>query len=89
MQYPALAPAPLGTGQPYRPASAPRPAPGPLSPYNPIFNPIISVSTPNTQASTSMQTQVTNSVSNMQCAYVDVLRLTSPVVLLASKACYT
>ncbi|CAK0783441.1 hypothetical protein CVIRNUC_006640 [Coccomyxa viridis] len=57
VQYPALAPAPLGTGQPYRPASAPRPAPGPLSPYNPIFNPIISVTTPNTQASTSMQTQ--------------------------------
>ena len=62
LQYPALAPAPLGTGQPVIPGSAPRPAPGPLSPYNPIFNPIISKSDPSTQSSTSMQAQVSTGV---------------------------
>ena len=53
--------------------SSPRPAPGPLSPYNPIFNPIIAVTTPNTQASTSMQTQVTDPVLDTQCANVGVM----------------
>ena len=67
MQYPALAPAPVGTGQPYigqqplRPNGAPQPAPGPLSPYNPIFNPIIGRVDPNTQSSTGLQAQASAS----------------------------
>jgi len=58
MQYSALAPAPIGTGEPQaRPVGTPRPAPGPLSPYNPIFNPIISKTDPSAMAA-NMQTQV-------------------------------
>ena len=48
-QGPALAPAPLGTGLPgpIRPTGlAPVPAPGPRSPYDPIFNPIIARAPP-------------------------------------------
>ena len=56
LQDTGFAPAPMGTGQPYRPAPAPQRAPGPRSQYNPIFNPIISKSDPST-AATNMQTQ--------------------------------
>ncbi len=57
LQGTGFAPAPVGTGQPFRPTQAPQRAPGPLSPYNPIFNPIISKTDPST-AATNMQAQV-------------------------------
>lgn len=56
LQDTGFAPAPVGTGQPFRPAQAPQRAPGPRSHYNPIFNPIIAKSDPST-AATNMQTQ--------------------------------
>lgn len=56
----ALAPAPLGTGLPG--ALPPVPAAGPRSPYDPIFNPIISKATPGTQ----LQSQTAGASSNMQ-----------------------
>ena len=60
LQFPVLAPAPWGVGAAALPIEGPAPAMAPRSPYDPIFNPIISKATPNTNL------QAQNSYANMQ-----------------------
>lgn len=59
-EFPVLAPAPWGVGAAALPIEGPAPALAPRSPYDPIFNPIISIAAP----STNLQAQ--NSYTNMQ-----------------------
>ncbi|CAL8464534.1 g4069 [Coccomyxa elongata] len=59
-EFPVLAPAPWGVGAAALPIEGPAPALAPRSPYDPIFNPIISKAAPNTNL------QAQNSYTNMQ-----------------------